>query len=82
MFKFWYQATMLSFEAQRVISLRVMKFAGGGAQAQTEANLMMTEKISEAMAVTATLLRGGTGQAVIAQVRRRVRSNSRRLSRH
>jgi hypothetical protein len=82
MFKFWYQAAMLSFESHRVMSLRMMKFAGGGAQAQTEANLMMTEKISEAMAVTATLLRGGTGQAVVAQVRRRVRSNSRRLSCH
>jgi hypothetical protein len=43
---------------------------------------MITEKISEAMAVATTLLRGGTGEAVVAQVRRRVRSNSRRLSRH
>jgi len=82
MLKFWYHAAMLSLEAQRVIALRMMKLASGGTNAQTEANLMMTEKIAESMAVAATLLRGGTGQAVVAQVRRRVRSNSRRLSRH
>jgi hypothetical protein len=82
MFKFWYQATMLSLEAQRVIALRMMKIAGGGPGAQAEASRMMTEKIAESMAVAATLLRGGTGEAVVAQVRRRVRSNSRRLSRH
>jgi hypothetical protein len=82
MFKFWYQATMLSLEAQRVIALRMVKFASGGPGAQAEASRMMTEKIAESMAVAATLLRGGTGEAVVAQVRRRVRSNSRRLSRH
>lgn len=81
MFKFWYHAAMLSLESQRVIALRMMKIAGGGTNAQTEASMMLTEKIAESMAVAATMLRGGTGQAVVAQVRRRVRSNSRRLSR-
>jgi hypothetical protein len=81
MFKFWYGAAMLSFEAQQVIGLRMMKLAMGGTKAQTEANLMMTEKVTEAIAVAATLMRGGSGHAVVAQVRRRVRSNSRRLSR-
>ena len=42
---------------------------------------MVTEKIAESMAVAATLMRGGSGHAVVAQVRRQVRSNSRRLSR-
>jgi hypothetical protein len=81
MFKFWYDATMLSLESQRVIGLRMMKLAGGGTQAQTEATRMVAEKIAESIAVTATLLRGGSGHAVVAQVRRTVRSNSRRLSR-
>jgi hypothetical protein len=81
MFKFWYNAAMLSLEAQRVIGLRMMKLARGGSTAQAEASMMMTEKIAESMAVAATLLRGGSGEAVVAQVRRRVRSNSRRLSR-
>jgi hypothetical protein len=82
MFKFWYGATMLALEAQQVVALRMMKFAMGGARAQTEAGRMVTEKVSASMAAAATLLRGGTGHAVVAQVRRRVRSNSRRLSRH
>ena len=81
MFKFWYGAAMLSFEAQQVIGLRMMKLAMGGTKAQTEANRMMTEKVTEAIAVAATLMSGGSGHAVVAQVRRRVRSNSRRLSR-
>ena len=81
MFKFWYDATMLSFESQHVIGLRMMKFAMGGPEAHAEANRMVTEKITEAMAVAATLLSGGSGHAVVAQVRRKVRSNSRRLSR-
>jgi len=81
MLKFWYGATMLSLEAQQVIALRMMKFAIGGRQAQTEAGRMVTEKVSASMAAAAMMLRGGTPQAVVAQVRRRVRSNSRRLSR-
>ena len=81
MFKFWYGATMLSLESQRVIGLRMMKFAMGGKAAQTEATRMVTEKISESMAVAATLMSGGSGHAVVAQVRKRVQSNSRRLSR-
>ena len=81
MFKFWYDAAMLSLEAQRVIGLRMMKLAGGGRNAQTEASRMVTEKITESIAVAMTLMNGGSGHAVVAQVRRRVRSNSRRLSR-
>lgn len=81
MFKFWYGATMLSIEAQQVVALRMMKLAMGGPQAQTEVSRMVSEKVSASIAAVETLLRGGTGHAVVAQVRRRVRSNSRRLSR-
>ena len=81
MFKFWYDATMLSFEAQRVVGLRMMKLAGGGRLAQAEANRMVMEKIAASMSVAATLLSGGSGHAVVAQVRKKVRSNSRRLAR-
>ena len=81
MFKFWYGAAMLSIEAQNVIALRMMRLARGGKNAQSEANRMVTEKIAESIAVAATLWSGGSGHAVVAQVRRRVRSNSRRLSR-
>jgi len=81
MFKFWYGAAMLSLESQQVIGLRMMKLAMGGKRAQVEASRMVTEKIAESMAVAATLMGGGSGHAVVAQVRKRVRSNSRRLSR-
>ena len=81
MFKFWFGATMLSLESQRVIGLRMMKLARGGKNAQAEASRMVTEKVAESIAVATTLLSGGSGHAVVAQVRRRVRSNSRRLSR-
>ena len=81
MFKLWYGAAMLSIEAQNVIALRMVKLAMGGKNAHAEASRMVTEKISESIAVAATLMSGGSGHAVLAQVRRRVRSNSRRLSR-
>ena len=64
MFKFWYDATMLSFEAQRVVGLRMMKLAGGGRLAQAEANRMVMEKIAASMSIAATLLSGGSGHAV------------------
>ena len=81
MLKFWYDATMLSLEAQCVVGLRMMKLAGGGRGAQAEASRMVTEKIAASFTAATTLMCGGSGHAVVAQVRKRVRSNSRRLSR-
>jgi hypothetical protein len=81
MLKFWYDATMLSLESQRVVGLRMMKLAGGGKNAQAEASRMVTEKFAASMAAAVTLMCGGSGEAVLAQVRKKVRSNSRRLSR-
>ena len=81
MFKFWYDTTMLALEAQRVVGLRMIKLAGGGKRARAEASRMVSEKFAASRAAAATLVRGGSGKAVLAQVRRKVRSNSRRLSR-
>jgi hypothetical protein len=81
MFRFWYDAAMLSIEAQHVVGLRMMKLSMGGKNAQAEANRMVTEKIAASMTAAATLMCGGSGHAVVAQVRKQVRSNSRRLSR-
>lgn len=81
MFRFWYDATMLSIEAQRVVGLRMMKLAGGGRKARAEARRMVTEKVAASMTAAATLMSGGSSHAVMVQVRKRVRSNSRRLSR-
>jgi hypothetical protein len=48
---------------------------------KAEANRMVTEKFTASMAAVATLMCGGSGQTVLAEVRKKVRSNSRRLSR-
>ena len=81
MFKFWHDAAMLSFEAQHVIALRMMKLAQGGKLARAEASRMVAEKVAESMGAAMTLMTGGSSVAVMAKVRRRVRANSRRLSR-
>jgi len=84
MFKAWLdltmRTTMLAFEAQRVIGLRVMKMAAGGPAAGREAERMVAEK-GEAMAEAATILAtGGSPAAVVRHYRTRVRANERRLS--
>ena len=81
MFKFWINAAMLSVEAQRVIALRMMAFAAGGPNAHAEATRMVSEKLAASVTAATTLMTGGSPAVVMAQVRRRVRSNSRRLSR-
>ena len=63
MFKFWYDATMLSLESQHVIGLRLMKLAAGGKNAQAEASRMVTEKFAASMAAAVTLMCGGSGEA-------------------
>ena len=84
MFKAWFDLTMrttlLAFEAQRVIGLRVMKMAAGGPAAGREAERMVAEK-GETMAEAATILAtGGSPEAVVRHYRTRVRANERRLS--
>ncbi len=84
MFKAWFDLTMrttlLAFEAQRVIGLRLMKMAAGGPAAEREAERMVAEK-GEAMAEAATILAtGGSPGAVVRHYRTRVRANERRLS--
>ena len=81
MFNFWHNATMLSFEAQRVINLRMLMFAKGGSEAQAEAKLMVEEKLAASLGAAATLFGGGSGNNVLDEVRKRVRANYRRLSR-
>ena len=63
MFKFWYDAAMLSLEAQRVVGLRMMKIAGGGPGAHAEASRMVTEKIAASLTAATTLMCGGSGHA-------------------
>ena len=70
-----------SFEAQRVIALRMAKLAKGGAAAETESHLMVTEKMTAAMEAGAALASGKSPQSVVRRYRTIMRANQRRLSR-
>jgi hypothetical protein len=79
MLKVLHNLTMLSFEAQTVIGLRLLKFAGGGPAADAEALRMVTEKISAAIAATHALSTGRSASSVIEIYRKTVKDNTRRL---
>jgi hypothetical protein len=85
MLTFWLRAaaemTRLGFDTQKVISLRTMKLAAGGAAAHTEVARMIIEKASAAAEAAAILMMGGFGQRIIRCYTTRVRSNMRRLTR-
>ena len=77
----WLQAFGLILESNHVIALRLAKLAAGGVPALAKASMMVSEKISEAWGAGVTLMTGGSSLKVIAQYRKRVAANSRRLSR-
>jgi hypothetical protein len=72
---------MLAGEAQQVIWLRTMKLALGGAKAEREAKLMVSEKINSAQVEALKLMMGGSLDSTTKNVRRKVRANRKRLSR-
>lgn len=83
------QTARLTWEAQSVIALRVMRLAAPGSGSQTEARRMVTEKVAalveaQAAAVAATI-KGGKSDSVAKKVlgvyKKRVRANRRRLTR-
>lgn len=86
----WFQLSwdmmQLGVEAQSVIALRTLKMATGGAGANEEASLMISEKVQAAMdaqfEMTKAAMAGridGPAKAV-ALYRRRVRANQKRLT--
>ncbi len=83
-----FHAARLTWDAQGVMALRLMKLAGGGPAAQSEAGAMISEKVAaffEAQAVAATAVLGGSSGArsatmVLNVYGRKVRANKRRLS--
>lgn len=83
----WLEAARFLADSQRVIALRMLRMAGGGPLAITEATQMISEKVAafhEAQhAVVKTLMSGGDLDTVAAKAyapyRRAVRANSRRL---
>ena len=75
-----YEATMLALEANSVIGLRLVKIAHGGVDAVHEVHLMVQEKVEAGAEAMATLVSGGSVEAVLAGYRRRVAFNAQRLS--
>ena len=71
---------LLAIEAQKVVELRLVKLAWGGTEAQLEAQQMVTEKVSALIEASATLMTGGSCDAVIARYREHVAANTQRLT--
>jgi hypothetical protein len=80
MFAAWINAAMLAAEAQQVVWLRCLKISRGGVGADTEARLMVIEKIEAAALAGRQLLAGETADKVVKTYRRAVQANARRLS--
>ncbi|GJE59049.1 hypothetical protein [Methylobacterium trifolii] len=79
--KFGMDATMLAFESNQVIGMRLLKLSGGGTAAQAEAQRMVSEKIMAAGEAAMVMATGGSTAKVMAGYRRKVQANARRLSR-
>ncbi|HEX2555994.1 MAG TPA: hypothetical protein VHL98_20035 [Microvirga sp.] len=78
---FTLNAAFLGLETQRVVGLRLMKLAAGGTAAQTEAQLMVTEKVAAFAEAAVTLAAGGSAHGVLRRYRTHVQANERRLTR-
>jgi hypothetical protein len=82
------RAFQLSWEAQSVIALRMMRLVSGDVRGQAELNRMVVEKITaaaEAQVAAAAAMMNGHSDHVIAGkaltvYKKRVRANRRRLS--
>ena len=93
MFNPWFALTVktieLGLDAQRVVALRMMRLAAGGARGQNEARRMLTEKAAALVEAQATAAAGvmtghkshAVAQKIVGVVRKRVRANKQRLSR-
>lgn len=83
------QAALLGLEAQRVMALRLMRMAVGGARGQAEAQRMVTEKMAAFVEAQAAVVAGAIegngvgrlGKKALGPYKKRVRSNARRLAR-
>jgi hypothetical protein len=78
--KFALDAARLGYEAQTVMTLRMLKLARGGHAAEAEARRMVTEKGVAFAQAAATLATGGSMKKVVRHVGSRVSKNRRRLS--
>lgn len=82
----WFEAAQFSADVQRVIALRMLRLAGGGALAASEARRMTAEKFFASLeaqgAVAAAIMSGNSHKSMASAYRpyrRRLRANRRRL---
>jgi hypothetical protein len=82
-----FSAWTLGLEASSVIALRMLKIASGGDAAEAEVRRMIDEKIEAGLSLQTLALTGGLGLTphraaikALAHYRRKVRANSRRLT--
>lgn len=80
MFDAFYKMSMLAFESQQVIGMRLMKTALGGTAAADEAALMISEKAEAAMRYGPAFMTGGSLDQMIDDYRTIVQANVARLS--
>ena len=73
-------ASMLAWEAQQVVALRLLKFARGGPAASREAKRMVTEKVLAFGEAAAKVATGSTAGSVVKGYRKKVQANRRRLT--
>ncbi|MGC5781198.1 hypothetical protein [Methylobacterium sp. NFXW15] len=76
----FFAAFLLAIEAQKVIELRLVRIAWGGAEGQAEIVSMVGEKVLAAMEATNTLMAGGSAGQVVARYRELVADNAQRLT--
>ena len=74
------QIVYAQIEAQRVISLRLLKLLQGGPAAAKEAEKMVLEKVGASFDAAATLATGGSPAKVVGNYRRILRANESRLT--
>lgn len=79
-FETWFNVLHLATEAQEVIGLRLFKLGAGGAAAQDEAYLMVSEKVEAAALAVTALMSGASADKIVSGYRREVQANARRLA--
>lgn len=76
----WYELATLASECQQVMFLRAMRLAAGGPRARQETRRMISEKVAAAAHAAQRLSLGAAPESVLADYRKRVRANIRRLA--
>ena len=71
---------LLALEVQKVVELRLVKLAWGGAEGWAEAEQMVSEKVSALIEASGTLMTGGSCETVVARYREHVAANTQRLT--